>query len=70
MLASGYIDIVAERLTAPHDYLPLIKVVEGAGGIMTDWEGKKLDFNQSNVYVLASGSKEIHKMALKKLEIK
>ena len=69
LLASGYIDIVAERLTAPHDYLPLIKVVEGAGGIMTDWEGKKLDFNQSNVYVLASASKKIHEMALKKLEI-
>jgi len=69
LLASGHIDIVAERLTAPHDYLPLIKIVEGAGGIMTDWEGKKLDFNQSNVYVLASASKKIHEMALKKLEI-
>ncbi len=69
LLASGYVDIVAERLTSPHDYLPLIKIVEGAGGIMTDWEGKKLDFNQSNVYVLASASKEIHEMALKKLEI-
>ena len=69
LLASGHVDIVAERLTSPHDYLPLIKIVEGAGGIMTDWEGKKLDFNQSNVYVLASASKEIHKMALKKLEI-
>ena len=70
LLASGYIDIVAERLTAPHDYLPLIKIVEGAGGIMTDWEGKKLDFNQSNVYVLASASKEIHELALRKLEIR
>ena len=69
LLASGYIDIVAEKLTAPHDYLPLIKIVEGAGGIMTDWEGKKLDFNESNVYVLASASEEIHEMALKKLEI-
>ena len=69
LLASGYIDIVAERLTAPHDYLPLIKIVEGAGGIMTDWEGKKLEFNQRNVYVLASASGEIHEMALKKLAI-
>ena len=68
LLASGYIDIVAERLTAPHDYLPLIKIVEGAGGTMTDWEGKKLDFNQSNVYVLASASNDIHEMALKKLQ--
>ena len=45
LLASGYIDIVAERLTAPHDYLPLIKN-EGAGGIMTDWE-VKANFNQA-----------------------
>ena len=68
LLASGYIDIVAERLTAPHDYLPLIKIVEGAGGIMTDWEGKKLDFDQRNVYVLASASSDIHELALKKLK--
>ena len=34
---------------------------------MTDWEGKKLDFNQSNVYVLASASKEIHEMDFKKI---
>ena len=69
LLASGYVDIIAERLTLPHDYLPLIKIVEGAGGIMTDCEGKRLDFNQRNVYVLASASEEIHEMALKKLEI-
>jgi len=68
LLASGYLDIVAERLTAPHDYLPLIKIVEGAGGIMTDWEGKKLAFDQRNVYVLASASSDIHELALKKLQ--
>ena len=68
LLASGYIDIVAERLTAPHDYLPLIKIVEGAGGIMTDWEGKKLNFEDSHVYVLASASSELHNLALKMLQ--
>ena len=67
LLASGYIDIVAEKLTAPHDYLPLIKIVEGAGGIMTDWEGNMLDFDATNVYVLASASKQLHEMALAKL---
>ena len=35
---------------------------------MTDWEGKKLDFNQNNVYVLASASSDIHELALKKLQ--
>ena len=68
LLASGHIDIVTERLSFPHDYLPLIKIVEGAGGIMTDWEGKKLNFDQSNVYVLASASKQIHEQALSKLQ--
>jgi histidinol phosphatase-like enzyme (inositol monophosphatase family) len=67
LLASGYIHIVAEKLTSPHDYLPLIKIVEGAGGIMTDWEGKKLNFEDSHVYVLASASSELHNLALKKL---
>ena len=68
LLASGHIDIVAERLSFPHDYLPLIKIVEGAGGIMTDWEGKKLSFDETNVYVLASASKQIHEQALSKLK--
>ena len=67
LLASGYIHIVAEKLTSPHDYLPLIKIVEGAGGIMTDWEGNKLNFDDNNVYVLASASSKLHEMALVKL---
>ena len=67
LLASGYLDIVAERLSAPHDYLPLIKVVEGAGGVITDWKGNELVDNQENVYVLASASKELHQLALNKL---
>ena len=67
LLASGYIDIVAERLSFPYDYLPLIKIVEGANGIMTDWEGNKLNFVEDNVYVLASASRKLHEMALSKL---
>jgi inositol-phosphate phosphatase/L-galactose 1-phosphate phosphatase/histidinol-phosphatase len=67
LLASGYLDLVAERLSAPHDYLPLIKIVEGAGGVITDWDGNELIDNQNNVYVLASASKELHQLALNKL---
>ena len=67
LLASGHIHIVAERLSFPHDYLPLIKIVEGAGGIMTDWGGNKLNFDDDNVYVLASASSKLHEMALVKL---
>ena len=69
LLASGHIDLIAEKLTAPHDYLPLTKIVEGAGGIMTDWEGKKLKLNDEHVYVLASASEQLHELALEKLRI-
>ena len=68
LLASGYLDLVAERLSAPHDYLPLIKIVEGAGGVISDWDGNELIDNQHNVYVLASASKELHQLALNKLK--
>ena len=68
LLASGYLDIVAEKLTAPHDYLPLIKIVQGAGGVMTDWEGNNLNFSDKNVYVLASSSNRLHELALEKLK--
>ena len=67
LLASGYLDLVAERLSAPYDYLPLIKIVEGAGGVITDWDGNELLDNQHNVYILASASKELHQLALNKL---
>ena len=70
LLASGYVDIVAEKLTAPHDYLPLIKIVEGSGGVMTDWDGNRLPFDDKDVYVLASASKELHELALEKLKNK
>lgn len=67
LLASGYIDLIAERLTAPYDYLPLVKIIEGAGGIITDWEGNKLIDGDRNVYVLAAASKRLHQLALDKL---
>ena len=68
LLASGYLDIVAEKLTAPYDYLPLIKIVEGAGGVITDWEGNSISLNQKDVYVLASASSDLHELALEKLK--
>ena len=70
LLSSGYIDIVAEKLSAPHDYLPLIKIVEGSGGVMTDWDGNNLSLDDNDVYVLASASIELHELALEKLRDK
>ena len=43
LLASGHLDLVIETGLKLHDYAALVPVVEGAGGIMADWQGNPLD---------------------------
>jgi len=40
MVAAGRADIMADPLLNPWDLLPLIPILEGAGAIVTDWEGR------------------------------
>lgn len=54
LLASGYMDIVCEAGLAIYDYAALVPVVEGAGGVMSDWQGNPLDA-ESDGTVLALG---------------
>ena len=63
MLASGWIDIVLEADLKVYDFLPLILVIEQAGGVITDWQGNKLDKN-SKGQVLASANAKLHQAAL------
>jgi inositol-phosphate phosphatase/L-galactose 1-phosphate phosphatase/histidinol-phosphatase len=63
LLASGFADIVIEAGLKPYDYAALIPVVEGAGGVITDWEGNALTL-ESDGRVLASGDKTLHTAAL------
>jgi len=53
-LASGFIDLVVEADLKPYDYCALAPVVAGAGGSMTDWQGKPLGLD-SDGRVLAAG---------------
>lgn len=53
-LASGQIDIVAEAGLKLHDYAALVPVVEGAGGVMSDWRGEPLHAGSDGT-VLALG---------------
>ena len=34
----GFCDLVVEADMKPYDYLALVPIVEGAGGVMTDWK--------------------------------
>lgn len=59
MFAAGYIDICIDYDLRPFDHFPLIPVVEGAGGIMSDWQGKPLDMN-SDGRVLSCANTSLH----------
>lgn len=43
LLAGGHIDIVCESGLKLYDYAALVPIVEGAGGLMADWQGNPLD---------------------------
>lgn len=63
LLAAGHIDAVVDFDLQPYDYLPLVTVVEGAGGVMTDWAGKALTLN-SDGKVAVAATPELHAQLL------
>lgn len=63
LLASGHADIVVESGLKPYDYAALVPVIEGAGGVITDWDGKALGL-ASDGRVLAAGDPALHREAL------
>ena len=62
MLASGHIDLVVEGDMDPYDYCAHVPIIEGAGGIITDWQGGPLGL-ASGGKVLAAASPELHEAA-------
>ncbi len=68
-LACGWVDMVCEDTLAPYDYAALIPIVEGAGGLITDWHGKPLGFEANSGpkkhTVIASADALLHEEAIK-----
>ena len=54
LLASGFLDVVCEAGLKLHDFAALVPVVEGAGGLMCDWNGEPLHA-ASEGHVIALG---------------
>ncbi len=54
LLASGFVDLVVESGLKPYDFCALAPIIAGAGGVMTDWQGKALDLG-SDGKVVACG---------------
>jgi len=63
LLASGHIDLIIERGFQLYDFAPLVPIVEGAGGVITDWQGRPLTAH-SRGDILASANRELHDQAL------
>lgn len=58
LLASGHCDLVIESSLKPFDFMALVPVVEGAGGCISDWDGKPLT-RESDGRVVAAATKEL-----------
>ena len=59
IVASGFGDIAIEASMSIYDYLAAVPVIEGAGGIATDWFGKKLTIHSGDT-IVAAGDPALH----------
>jgi histidinol phosphatase-like enzyme (inositol monophosphatase family) len=64
MLAAGLVDIVIEAGLQPYDIMPLVPVIEGAGGVVTDWQGNRVTGGGA---IIAAGDPRLHAAALELL---
>ncbi len=61
MLAAGHVQLVVESGLQDYDILPLVPIIEGAGGHVTDWQGRPL---RGGGQVLAAADQALHGQAL------
>jgi len=63
LLAAGHIDAVVDYNLQPYDYLPLCALIEAAGGVITDWQGKPLSL-ESDGRVISAATPALHRQLL------
>jgi len=56
LLATGFADVMVDPIMSPWDALPIIPIIKGAGGVITDYQGNDAVKGKS---IIAAG-KEIH----------
>jgi fructose-1,6-bisphosphatase/inositol monophosphatase family enzyme len=66
LCAAGHVDLVVEASLKQYDYAALGPVIEGAGGVCTDWAGKPLDLDSDGT-IVAAGDARLHRLALETL---
>lgn len=68
LLASGHVDLVVEAGLKPYDFCALTPVINGAGGVVTDWQGNHITM-ASDGRILAAGNPALLPHAVELLEI-
>ncbi len=63
LVAAGFVDLVVEASLNPYDFCPMVAIVEGAGGVASDWRGRPLDL-ASDGRVAIGGDRRTHAAAL------
>ena len=66
MLAAGHVDLVVEAGLNAYDIVALIPIVEGAGGVVTTWDGG--DPSKGGA-IVAAGDRRLHELALAALKV-
>jgi myo-inositol-1(or 4)-monophosphatase len=64
LVAMGFIDVIVEGAFKPWDVAALFPLVEGAGGIVTNWKGEPWRDGDA---LLASGDRRVHEQAIARL---
>ncbi len=59
LLAAGQIDACVDFDLKPYDFLPLVAIIEAAGGVITDWDGKPLTL-KSGGRVVSAATADLH----------
>jgi histidinol phosphatase-like enzyme (inositol monophosphatase family) len=67
LLASGFADLVIEADLAPYDHLAHAPIIAGAGGVMTDWQGRPTGL-ASDGRVICAGDARCHDLAISLLQ--
>lgn len=62
LLASGRTDVAIDTGFGVYDFAPFVPIITGAGGVITDWEGKPLSL-ASGPRILAAGDPARHREA-------
>jgi inositol-phosphate phosphatase / L-galactose 1-phosphate phosphatase / histidinol-phosphatase len=63
LVATGFVDLVVEASLKPYDFCAMVAIVEGAGGVASDWQGRALDL-ASDGRVAIAGDARAHAAAL------